>query len=233
MAESRLALITGARKGIGRRLAEHLQQQGWLVEGCSREAPDWRLDGVTHHRLDVGDEAAVRALLADIQRRHGRLDALINNAGLAAMNHALLTPGATLDRLLATNVRGTFLCCREAARLMRRRGAGRIVNISSVAVPFKLEGEAAYAASKGAVETLSQVLAREFAPFGITVNVVGPPPIETDLIRNLPPEKIQQLVQRLAIKRLGRFEDVANVIDFFLRPESDYVTGQIIYLGGP
>jgi 3-oxoacyl-[acyl-carrier protein] reductase len=95
-----------------------------------------------------------------------------------------------------------------------------------------LEGEAIYAASKSAVVTLTQILARELADFGITCNVVAPTPIETDLIRNVPKEKIDRIVQQLAIKRLGRFEDVANVIDFFVRPESDYITGQVIYLGG-
>jgi len=95
-----------------------------------------------------------------------------------------------------------------------------------------LEGEAIYAASKSAVVTFSQILARELAEFGITCNVVAPAPMETDLIRNVPPEKIDAIVNRLAIKRLGRFEDVANVIDFFVKPESGYVTGQVIYLGG-
>jgi 3-oxoacyl-[acyl-carrier protein] reductase len=115
---------------------------------------------------------------------------------------------------------------------MRRRRYGRIVNISSIAVPMRLEGESIYAASKSAVVTFSRILARELADSGITCNVVGPTPIETDLIRGVPREKIDSIVERLAIKRLGRFEDVANVIDFFVKPESDYITGQVIYLGG-
>lgn len=231
-ADQQVVLITGARKGIGRFLAERFVHNGALVEGCSREAPDWSLEGYTHHLADVADEAQVKAMMTSIARRHGRLDIVINNAGVAAMNHSLLTPIASLDRIFDTNVRGTFLVCREAARLMQRRRFGRIVNLSTVAVPLRLEGEALYAASKSAVETLTRILAREFGPFGITVNAVGPTPIETDLIRGVPPEKIQKIVDSLAIRRLGRFEDVANVIDFFVRPESDYVTGQVIYLGG-
>jgi len=148
------------------------------------------------------------------------------------MNAALLTPTATIDRIMATNFRGTVLVCREAAKLMMRRKYGRIVNLSTIAVPMRLEGEAAYAASKSAVVTYSQILARELGPLGITVNVVGPTPIETDLIRNVPKDKIQRILDQQAIKRLGRFEDVANVIDFFVKPESEYVTGQVIYLGG-
>jgi 3-oxoacyl-[acyl-carrier protein] reductase len=232
VSDREVVLITGTRKGIGRYLAEHFVRKGALVEGCSRAAPDWALENYTHHCLDVADEAQVRAMLSSIQQRHGRLDILINNAGVAAMNHALLTPAATLDQIMATNFRGTFLLCREGAKLMQRRRYGRIVNVSTVAVPLLLEGEAIYAASKSAVVTFSQILARELAEFGITCNVVAPAPMETDLIRNVPPEKIDAIVNRLAIKRLGRFEDVANVIDFFVKPESGYVTGQVIYLGG-
>lgn len=232
MAEREVVLITGTRKGIGKALVEHFLRRGAIVEGCSREQPDWELDGYTHHLADVTDEAQVRAMCSAIQRRHGRLDIAINNAGIAAMNHSLLIPSATLTRLLATNVVGSFHVCREAAKLMRRRSYGRIVTFSTIAVPLRLEGEAAYAASKSAVETLTRVLAKEFAPFGITINTIGPTPIETDLIRGVPAEKIQQIIDTLAVRRLGTFADVANVIDFFVRPESDYITGQVIYLGG-
>ena len=234
MTDKQVVLITGTRKGIGRYLAEYFVRKGSLVEGCSREAPDWALDAerYTHHCLDVTDEAQVKGMMSSIQKRHGRLDILINNAGIASMNHILLTPMTTVERIMSTNFRGTFLMCREAAKLMQRRRYGRIVNLSTVAVPLRLEGEAVYAASKSAVVTLTQVLARELAEWNITCNAVGPTPIETDLIRNVPKDKIQLIINQLAIKRLGRFEDVANVIDFFVRPESDYVTGQVIYLGG-
>lgn len=232
MQERQVVLITGTRKGIGRYLAEHFIQRGCLVEGCSRDLPDWELDGYTHHRADVADEASVRTMLSAIQKRHGRLDVVVNNAGVAAMNHTLLTTAAAIDRIMNTNLRGTFLICRESAKIMQRRKYGRIINLSTIAVPMRLEGEALYAASKSAVETLTRIMARELGPLGITINAIGPTPIETDLIRGVPADKIQQIIDQLAIKRLGRFEDVANVIDFFARPESDYITGQVIYLGG-
>ncbi len=232
MLAGEVVLITGTRTGIGRHLAEHFLNLGAIVEGCSRTAPDWQADRYHHHCLSVSDEGAVKAMVDDIRKRHGRLDILINNAGIASMNHILLTPLSTLDKIIETNLFGTFLMCREAVKLMQRRRYGRIVNLSTIAVNMRLEGEAAYAASKSAVETFTQILAKEVASFGITCNLVAPTPIETDLIRNVPEEKIQRIVDTQAIKRLGQFEDVSNVIDFFVKKESSFITGQIITLGG-
>jgi 3-oxoacyl-[acyl-carrier protein] reductase len=227
-----VALVTGARKGIGRHVAEHLAARGYRVVGCSREEPDWGGPNYAHIKTDVSDEEQVRAMFAQVQKEFQRLDVVINNAGIASMNHALLIPVQTLDRVFAVNVRGTFLVCREAAKLMRRRRFGRIVNFTTIASPLALEGESIYAASKAAVESLTRVLSRELADFGITVNAVGPSPIETDLIRGVPKDRIAALVERLAIRRLGTAEDVSNVIDFFIQPASNYITGQVIYLGG-
>ncbi|MGL4650069.1 MAG: SDR family NAD(P)-dependent oxidoreductase [Caldilineaceae bacterium] len=231
-----VALVTGSRTGIGRHLAEHLLRAGYLVEGCSRSAAawgdDWEPTRYVHHLLDVGDEAQVKAMMSDIQRRRGRLDVAINNAGIASMNHALLTPATTMEGLLRTNLLGTALVCREAAKLMRRRHFGRIINMGTIAVPLELEGEAIYAATKSAVVTYTRIFAREVAEFGITCNVIGPTPVETDLVRSVPREKLQAILDRLAIHRFGTMDDVANVVDFFLRPESSAITGQVIYLGG-
>ncbi|NNE11602.1 MAG: SDR family oxidoreductase [Ilumatobacter sp.] len=227
-----VVLVTGARKGIGRALVEHFVEAGAIVEGCSRSEPDWSLDGYRHHIVDILDEKQVRSMTAAIAERHGRLDVTVNNAGVASMNHSLLMPAATARWLLDTNVVGAFNVCRESAKLMKRNKYGRIINMGSVAPALRIEGEAMYAASKSALLTFTQIFAREVAPFGITCNVVAPTPIETDLIRSVPPEKIQALVDQLVVKRLGTFADVANVVDFFASPASDYVTGQLINLGG-
>lgn len=227
-----VTLITGTRKGIGAHLARAFVERGHRVHGCSRKPPEWSLDGYTHHEADVSDEKAVRKMFAAIRKSEGRLDHLINNAGVASMNHFLLTPLTTAEKLMQTNYLGAFACSREAVKVMKEAGGGRIVNFTTVAVPLRLAGEAAYAASKAAVEELTRVMARELAEFGITVNAVGPTPIDTDLIRNVPKEKIDELVARQAIRRMGTFDDVVNVVEFFLRPESAFVTGQTIYLGG-
>lgn len=230
--EAPVTLITGSSKGLGRALAEHYVRQGHIVIGCSRRTPETALENYRHFQMDVGDEAAARTLFTTIRKEHGRLDHLINNAGIASMNHSLLTPMETVDRVMRTNVAGTFLFCREAARLMQRQRKGRIVNFATVAVPLKLEGEAVYAASKAAVVSLTQILARELGDFGITVNAVGPNPIKTDLIRGVPAQKLDQLIARQAIKRYGEAADVIRVVDFFLQPQNDLVTGQVLYLGG-
>ncbi|MBF0201324.1 MAG: SDR family oxidoreductase [Desulfamplus sp.] len=227
-----VTLITGTSRGIGRFLARHYLGMGHKVIGCSRKPGDWSHDSYDHHIADVTKEKDVKTVLKAIRNSYGRLDNLINNAGIAAMNHMLLTPTAVVERVLNTNVLGTFLFCRESARLMKKHNYGRIVNFSTVAVPLKLEGEAIYAASKAAVVTLTHVAARELAQLGITVNAVGPTPIQTDLIAGVGPDKIEALLKRQALPRLGTFEDVANVIDFFLRKESGFITGQVITLGG-
>jgi len=232
MTQSRVMVITGTRKGIGRYLAEYYLANGFHVIGCSRGESDLRNDAYEHFVLDVADEVAVTRMYAAILEKHRGLDVLVNNAGIASMNHSLLTPARTVSQIMDTNVLGTFLMSREAAKLMRIRRHGRIVNFSTVATPLKLEGEAIYAASKAAIVSLTEILARELADFGITVNAVGPTPVKTDLIRSVPKDKINRLLSRQAISRFGTFEDISNVIDFFIRTESDFVTGQNIYLGG-
>jgi len=232
MADRQVMVITGTRKGIGRFLAEHYVQCGFDVVGCSRAPSDLQMPGYRHYCLDVADEPAVKQMFLDVSRKFGRADVLVNNAGIAAMNHFLLTPLSTAQKLVNTNFLGTFLFCREAAKLMQRNRSGRIVNFTTVARPLSLEGEAVYAATKAAVESLTRTLARELAGFNITVNAVGPTPVKTDLTQSVPSGKLEALIARQAIHRYGEFRDIQNVIDFFIQAESDFITGQVIFLGG-
>ena len=229
---NRVIIITGTRKGIGRYLAEQYLAEGDKVYGCSRRNTDLEHPSYSHTNLDVSNEADVMAFVRNVYKENKHIDVLINNAGCAAMNHFLLTPYTTAQRVFNTNFMGTFLMCREVAKYMVKTKNGRIVNYSTVAVALNLHGELVYSASKAAVEQLTRVLADEIGESGITVNAVGPTPIDTDLIKNVPEEKLQDLLSHQCIKRFGQFEDVKNVIDFFLRPESDFITAQTIYLGG-
>lgn len=232
MEDKKIMLITGTRKGIGKYLVEYYVERGFFVYGCSRSPAEFTHASYRHYCLDVADESKVRQMFAEIGSEHQRLDVLINNAGIASMNHLLTTPMKTVSSILNTNLVGTFLFCREAAKMMLARRTGRIVNFSTVATPLKLHGEAVYACSKAAIVNLTEILAVELGQFGITINAVGPTPTKTDLIRSVPQSKMDDLLRRQAVRRFGEFRDISNVIDFFIKPESDFVTGQVVYLGG-
>lgn len=232
IADKPVMLITGTRKGIGRHLGEYYAKKGYLVEGCSRGDAGWEAEGYSHHNVDVADEKAVKAMVSNVAKKHGRIDVVINNAAIATMNHVLLTPAATANRMLEVNVTGTMLVCRDAAKVMMRRKYGRIINFTTIVAPIALAGEAIYAASKSAVVTLTRILAFELGQWGITCNSFGATPIMTDMIKGVPKQKIDDVVNNLAIKRLGTYEDCSNVCDFFINPVSDNITGQVIYLGG-
>ncbi len=231
--DSKVMIITGTRKGIGRDLSRHYLEQGWTVAGCSRG--DSSIDHANYHHwmLDVADEEAVVSMVRTIAKEFKRIDVLINNAGIASMNHFLLTPHDTAKNIFQTNFFGSFLFCREVAKVMTRsKGSGRIVNFTTVATPLRLEGESMYAASKAAIENMTEVMARELGSTNITVNAIGPTPVPTDLIRSVPQEKMDALLARQAIRRFGSVKDIINVIDFFIAEKSDFITGQVIYLGG-
>lgn len=228
----RRVVITGATRGLGLMLAQHFLEAGDEVIGCGRTAATMVHPNYTHRCVDVTIAEEVDEFFEELSARGGTLDALINNAGIASMNALALTPFETARRIVDTNLLGPFTFTRSALRLMRGSKAARIVNFSSVAVPLCLEGEAIYAASKSAVETLTRIAARELAPFGITCNAVGPSPIQTGLVAGVPKQKLQAVIDAQAVRRWAVPADVINVVDFFLRPESAMVTGQVIYLGG-
>lgn len=225
-------LITGTSRGLGQALVLHYLARGATVFGCARGPAAVTHTQYTHLCADVTDEGAIKDVARAVRDTAGGLDVLINNAGVAGMNPIALTTLDAARRMLDTNLLGTFLFTRTAIRLMRGTRSARIVNVSSVAVPLRLEGEALYAAAKSAVETFTRITAREVAPYGITCNAVGPSPVRTALTDKIPRDKLDQLMQRQAIPRWAEPADVINVVDFFLKPESALVTGQIVYLGG-
>lgn len=225
-------VITGTRKGIGKQLAEYFLENGLVVCGCSRGKSSITHKSYRHFELDVADEKAVISMTRQIKREFGRIDVLLNNAGIAAMNHLMTTPYNNARSVFDTNFFGTFLFTREISKVMMKQKTGRIVNYSTVATPLNLAGEAVYAASKAAIESFTKVSAKELGEFGIRVNAVGPTPVPTDLIRNVPEKKLEELLDQQAIRRFGTFDDVLNVIKFFIADRSEFITGQVIYLGG-
>lgn len=229
---SKVLIITGSRKGIGRYLSEYYLNKGFYVVGFSRTESDLQHSNYKHYCLDVADEKGVVSHVRKIKKEFGKIDCLINNAGIASMNHSLLTPLSTVTKILDTNFKGTFNFSREVGKVMTKQKNGRIINFTTVAAPLNLEGESIYASSKSAVETLTRVMAKELGKFNITCNLVGPSPIETDLIKNVPKNKIDDLIKKQSIHRFSTFEDVSNVTDFFISDNSKMITGQTLYLSG-
>ncbi|MEO0438166.1 MAG: SDR family oxidoreductase [Pseudomonadota bacterium] len=228
---TRCLLITGTSRGLGKAMAVAYLERGFTVIGCARSTSTIEHAAYEHRRLDVTDQDAVGALFANLRKQRKAIDVLINNAGIASMNAFALTPVESYERIFATNVGATVSFCQRALPLLRRSGAPRIVNFSTVAVPLRLEGESLYAASKSAVETLTKIVAKEYGRFGITCNAIGPSPIKTDLIRGVAQDKLDALIKQQAVKEMATADDVINTVDFFIDEKSKLVTGQVVYLG--
>ena len=229
---TRVILITGTRKGIGKYLAEYYLERGDFVAGCSRSEASINNPNYFHSNCDVTNDNDVAKFTRSVKRKWGRVDVLINNAGIASMNHILTMPSKKASQIIQTNFIGTFNFVREVSKIMISQKKGRIVNMSTVAVPMNLSGEAVYAASKSAVESFTRIAAFELGEFGITINTLAPTPTETDLIKNVPQDKIDTILKKLGVMRLGTFEDIVNVINFYISDKSSYISGQTIYLGG-
>jgi 3-oxoacyl-[acyl-carrier protein] reductase len=239
--DGKVSLVTGASRGIGRAIAERLGRDGASVvvnysgnaeaareAVAAVEAAGGRAVAV---RADVSRVPEVEALFDETIRHLGRLDILINNAGIM-FNKPLADVGEDeFDRIFAVNVKGTFFACQQAAR--RMADGGRIVNFSSSTTALMLPTYSTYVATKGAVEQLSHVLAKELGPRGITVNVVSPGPTDTDLFgQDKTEEDKRRFAQMAALGRLGQPEDIADVVAFLASDEARWITGQNIRANG-
>ncbi len=230
--DRRVIVITGTSRGIGRGVAEHFLSKGWTVEGCARGVGAITDLRYHHTQVNVADEEAVRSWVRAIKRRHGQIDVLFNNAGLApAAIAALLIPGSLIDDVLKTNVMGSFLVTREAALVMTTKKYGRIINVSSMAVGLHEEGTAIYSASKSAIVEFTRIMAKELAPFNITCNVVAPSMFMTTAVEALGQEVINRALSKLTIKRTITMEEICHVLDFLVSPLGGIITGQTIHMG--
>lgn len=231
--EDKVVLVTGARRGLGAVIADHFAERGAAVVGFSRHTDD----PSTHGRrldvaVDVGDPASVTAGFQRVRKELGRIDICVNNAAVLTSQYAMIMPAAAAQAMVNTNLLGTFLVSREAAKLMRKQKWGRIVNISSMAVSLEPMGDSVYAATKAAMTTLANVMAKEFASTNITCNTLGITAFETDMLAQLPRDKIDAIIADLPLARMASREDIAHVLDFFCGPGSDGITAQTVYLGG-
>ena len=223
------ALITGTSQGVGRALAERLLADGWVVHGFGRGPQALTHEHFHAHVVDVTDEAAVRSEVATVAAA-GRIDILINNAGSAALNAVLLTPGKVAENLMRVNYLGTFHCLQAVGKVMVRQRGGLVINLTTVAVPLSLEGEAAYVASKAAVEALTKVAAKELASQGVRVIALGLGPVDTKLTRAVPKAALAKINGAI-----GRPEGttMAQAVEFILSclRDPEIKTGSVEYLG--
>ncbi|MEE1610165.1 SDR family NAD(P)-dependent oxidoreductase [Microvirga sp. CF3016] len=230
----RIVLVTGSSRGVGRGLVEALLAEGDYVYGCSRSGQQL----IEHKRyrhvlLDVANEAAVRKMLNEIVTTHGRLDVVVNNAGVSSSRLGLLTPASDFMHVLEANLVGAFIVMRESIRLMKRTKFGRIINFSSINVPLASVGGASYNASKAALENLCITLSRECASDDITINCLGLSLVgESGMVDALPQEALAAKQQQLIKPALLSVRDVLHAVNFFASPNARNITGQTIYFGG-
>jgi 3-oxoacyl-[acyl-carrier protein] reductase len=227
-----VALVTGSSSGIGRALTSALGAAGARVHGFDRAPPSAGIPGLRHHAVDLRSGVEIEAAVRAVAESEGRIDHLVNNAGITR-DHALWKlADEEWDEVLAVNLSAAFHTLRAVAPLMRARGSGRVVNVASVNALRGKFGQANYAASKAGLVGLTRAAARELGPRGITVNAVAPGMIETPLSAALAPEILERARAESCNGRLGAPEDVVSAILFLLSAQAAHVTGTVLTVDG-
>lgn len=243
MAESSpVVLVTGASRGIGRAIARRFGQDGARVAINYRQntpaaeevAAEVRSQGGEAILApgDVSESGIGSAVIETILRQWGRIDVLVNNAGIVRDTLLLRMSDDDWDRVIETNLRGTFLCARAALRPMLRQRSGRIVNLASISGIRGNAGQANYSASKAGIVAFTKSVAREVASRGITVNAVAPGLIETDITTTMPEKAREALLEQIPLGRMGRVDEVAELVAYLASAKAAYITGQTVVIDG-
>jgi 3-oxoacyl-[acyl-carrier protein] reductase len=238
---NKVAIVTGASRGIGAAVAQRLARDGFAVavnyagDTASADALVKQIEAAGGKAIavkaDVADAAAVRALFDTAERVFGGVDVLVNNAGIMQLAKIADTDDAQFDRQIAINLKGTFNGLREAAR--RMRNGGRIINFSTSVVGTKLETYGIYTATKAAVESLTAILSKEMRGRSITVNAVAPGPTATDLfLTGKSPELVERMAKMPPLERIATPEEIAGVVSFLAGPDGGWVNGQVLRANG-
>jgi 3-oxoacyl-[acyl-carrier protein] reductase len=238
---SKVAIVTGASRGIGAAVAERLAGDGFTVvinysvnaghaEALVREI-EAKGGRALAAKADVSDAGAMRGLFDATERAFGGVDVLVNNAGIMKLAKIVDSDDALFDQQVAINLKGSFNGMREASR--RLRDGGRIVNLSTSVVGTKLETYSIYAATKSAVETMTAILAKELRGRNITVNAIAPGPVETELfLDGKSPELVERMAKMNPMERIGTPDDIASVVSFLVGPDGGWVNGQVLRANG-
>jgi len=228
----KVILITGASRGIGRAISIYLLKNGANVIGFSKGEPTISNKKYYHYSVDIRDIKKIKKAFFEISKKFKTIDIVINNAAVTTSQYAILTSAEKAYEMVCTNLLGTFFVSRESAKIMLKAKSGRIINISSIAARAEPIGASIYAATKTAITTIANVMAKELSNFNITCNTLGISAFQTDMLNQLPQEKRDEYIKSLAISRYANEDDIFNVIDFFASERSSYITAQTIFLGG-
>jgi 3-oxoacyl-[acyl-carrier protein] reductase len=240
--DGKVAVVTGGFRGLGRAMAVSLGKAGAHVIAADvlpEDVGQETLRLVTETgakcdllRLDVTNADSVEDAMRDLHKRLGRIDIVINNAGIARDNLLLRVSDDDIQKTFAVNIVGAINCARSAIKIMMRARTGRIINLASVVAEMGNPGQTVYSASKAALIGLTKTLAREYASRGITVNAVAPGFIDTDMTKNLPADAKKFMLEQIPLGRMGQPEDVAAAVLFLCSDEASYVTGQVLRVNG-
>lgn len=235
--QDKVVFVTGAGQGMGQALVKQFAAEGAKVVAvdinqAAAQATAAAAEGeVIAIACDIASSESVKGAMAQVKEAFGRLDVVINNAGVGSVDAFLDTPDESWERVIGVNLTGTFLCCREGARLMNENGGGVIINVSSSAV-MSGEGPSHYVASKAGVMGLTRSMARELAPNGIRVNTLVPGATNTPMMAGIPDEWMQAMISAIPMGRMAEPEDVAKVASFLASDDAGFMTGQNIAVNG-
>jgi 3-oxoacyl-[acyl-carrier protein] reductase len=226
------ALVTGATRGVGKLIAEHFLATGAAVIGFARGEASLEGEAYRHVRVDLADPAAIQKAFLGLHGQVSSIDIVVNNAAVLTSQYAMIMPPAAAQAMVNVNLLAPFIVSREAAKFMRKTKWGRIINIGSMAASLEPIGDSIYAATKAGLSTLANVMAKEFGPMNVTCNTLAITAIDSDMLSQLPRDKIEAIIAGLPVPRFATAEDILNVIDFFAADASSYVTAQTLFLGG-